>query len=115
MNNSKKDTNSNMPKFKFNSYWIYAVIFLIIMAVVRDNNLNYLNTFYGAKNQSQKAGKSQQILKQRYLSEGSHGITWVLLGTMVTQKGSRWKTRNCCRFVRSKRRMLHTYTRFAGA
>ena len=32
MSNSKKDTNSNMPKFKFNSYWIYAAIFLLIMA-----------------------------------------------------------------------------------
>jgi cell division protease FtsH len=32
MSNSKKENNSNMPKFKFNSYWIYAAIFLLIMA-----------------------------------------------------------------------------------
>ncbi|WP_158838104.1 ATP-dependent zinc metalloprotease FtsH [Polaribacter sp. L3A8] len=32
MSDSKKDSNSNMPKFKFNAYWIYGAIFVIIMA-----------------------------------------------------------------------------------
>jgi ATP-dependent metalloprotease FtsH len=32
MNDSKKESNSNMPKFKFNAYWIYAAIFVLIMA-----------------------------------------------------------------------------------
>ncbi|PWG06426.1 ATP-dependent zinc metalloprotease FtsH [Polaribacter aquimarinus] len=33
MSDSKKDNNSNMPKFKFNAYWIYAAIFIVIIAV----------------------------------------------------------------------------------
>ena len=33
MSDSKKDNNSNMPKFKFNAYWIYAAIFILIIAV----------------------------------------------------------------------------------
>ncbi len=33
MSDSKKDNNSNMPKFKFNAYWIYAAIFIAIIAV----------------------------------------------------------------------------------
>ncbi|WP_288954773.1 ATP-dependent zinc metalloprotease FtsH [uncultured Polaribacter sp.] len=33
MSDSKKDNNSNMPKFKFNVYWIYAAIFIVIIAV----------------------------------------------------------------------------------
>jgi len=32
MSDSKKDNNSNMPKFKFNAYWIYGAIFIIIIA-----------------------------------------------------------------------------------
>ncbi|PQJ72228.1 MULTISPECIES: ATP-dependent zinc metalloprotease FtsH [Polaribacter] len=32
MSDLKKDSNSNMPKFKFNAYWIYGAIFVIIMA-----------------------------------------------------------------------------------
>lgn len=32
MSDSKKDNNSNMPKFKFNAYWIYAAIFIVIIA-----------------------------------------------------------------------------------
>ncbi|MFK8059011.1 MAG: ATP-dependent zinc metalloprotease FtsH [Polaribacter sp.] len=30
---NKKDTNSNMPKFKFNAYWIYGAIFIAIIAI----------------------------------------------------------------------------------
>ena len=33
MSDSKKDSNSNMPKFKFSAYWIYGAIFLILIAV----------------------------------------------------------------------------------
>ena len=33
MSDSKKDSNSNMPKFKFNAYWVYAAIFIAIIAV----------------------------------------------------------------------------------
>ena len=33
MSDSKKDSNSNMPKFKFNAYWIYGAIFILIVAV----------------------------------------------------------------------------------
>ncbi|WP_298881496.1 ATP-dependent zinc metalloprotease FtsH [uncultured Polaribacter sp.] len=33
MSDSKKDNNSNMPKFKFNAYWIYGAIFILIVAV----------------------------------------------------------------------------------
>ena len=33
MSDSNKDNNSNMPKFKFNAYWIYAAIFIVIIAV----------------------------------------------------------------------------------
>jgi cell division protease FtsH len=33
MSDSKKNSNSNMPKFKFNAYWIYGAIFIAIMAV----------------------------------------------------------------------------------
>ncbi|WP_159950711.1 ATP-dependent zinc metalloprotease FtsH [Polaribacter septentrionalilitoris] len=33
MSDSNKDNNSNMPKFKFNAYWIYGAIFLVIIAV----------------------------------------------------------------------------------
>ncbi|MDB2384999.1 ATP-dependent zinc metalloprotease FtsH [Polaribacter sp.] len=32
MNDSKKDNKKNMPKFKFNAYWIYAAIFIVIIA-----------------------------------------------------------------------------------
>ena len=32
MSDSKKDSNSNMPKFKFNAYWIYGAIFVVIIA-----------------------------------------------------------------------------------
>ena len=32
MSDSKKDSNSNMPKFKFNAYWIYGAVFVLIMA-----------------------------------------------------------------------------------
>jgi len=32
MSNSKKNSNSNMPKFKFSPYWIYGAIFVLIMA-----------------------------------------------------------------------------------
>lgn len=31
MSNNKKDKNSNVPKFKFNAYWIYGAIFLVII------------------------------------------------------------------------------------
>ncbi|ARV07768.1 peptidase M41 [Polaribacter sp. SA4-10] len=33
MSDSKKDSNSNMPKFKFSAYWIYGAIFLVLIAV----------------------------------------------------------------------------------
>ena len=33
MSDSNKDNKSNLPKFKFNSYWIYGAIFIIIIAV----------------------------------------------------------------------------------
>ncbi len=33
MSDSNKDNKSNMPKLKFNAYWIYAAIFLLIIAV----------------------------------------------------------------------------------
>ena len=33
MSDSKKENNSNMPKFKFNAYWVYAAIFIVIIAV----------------------------------------------------------------------------------
>jgi AFG3 family protein len=33
MSNSNKDKKSNMPKFKFNSYWIYGAVILAIFAI----------------------------------------------------------------------------------
>ncbi|WP_299056130.1 ATP-dependent zinc metalloprotease FtsH [uncultured Polaribacter sp.] len=33
MNKSKKENKSNMPKFKFNAYWIYAAVFIAIIAI----------------------------------------------------------------------------------
>ncbi|SDR76397.1 cell division protease FtsH [Polaribacter sp. KT25b] len=33
MSDSNKENKSNLPKFKFNSYWIYGAIFIIIIAV----------------------------------------------------------------------------------
>ena len=33
MNNQKRDNKSNIPKFKFSSYWIYGVVFLVIIAI----------------------------------------------------------------------------------
>ena len=33
MSNSNKEKNSNAPKFKFNAYWIYGAIFLVLIAV----------------------------------------------------------------------------------
>ena len=32
MSDTNKDNNSNMPKFKFNSYWIYGAVFILILA-----------------------------------------------------------------------------------
>ncbi|WP_298780518.1 ATP-dependent zinc metalloprotease FtsH [uncultured Polaribacter sp.] len=32
MSDTNKDNKSNMPKFKFNSYWIYGAIFIVIIA-----------------------------------------------------------------------------------
>ena len=32
MSESNKDNKSNLPKFKFNSYWIYGAIFIAIIA-----------------------------------------------------------------------------------
>jgi cell division protease FtsH len=32
MSNPKKDNKTNMPKFKFNAYWVYAAIFIVIIA-----------------------------------------------------------------------------------
>ncbi|QVY67185.1 ATP-dependent zinc metalloprotease FtsH [Polaribacter sp. Q13] len=32
MSDSKKDNKANLPKFKFNAYWIYGAIFVVIMA-----------------------------------------------------------------------------------
>ena len=32
MNNTNKDNKTNMPKFKFSSYWIYGAIFIAIIA-----------------------------------------------------------------------------------
>ncbi|ARV14957.1 ATP-dependent zinc metalloprotease FtsH [Polaribacter sp. SA4-12] len=32
MSDSKKDSKPNMPKFKFNAYWIYGAIFVVIIA-----------------------------------------------------------------------------------
>ena len=33
MSDSNKENKSNMPKFKFSSYWIYGGIFLAIIAI----------------------------------------------------------------------------------
>ncbi|QNM84143.1 ATP-dependent metallopeptidase FtsH/Yme1/Tma family protein [Polaribacter pectinis] len=33
MSNSNKEKDSNAPKFKFNAYWIYGAIFLVLIAV----------------------------------------------------------------------------------
>lgn len=33
MSDSNKENKSNLPKFKFNSYWIYGAIFIVIIAV----------------------------------------------------------------------------------
>ena len=33
MSDSNKDSNSNMPKFKFNAYWVYGAIFIVILAL----------------------------------------------------------------------------------
>jgi len=38
MNNTNKDNKTNMPKFKFSSYWIYGAIFIAIIA------FQYLNS-----------------------------------------------------------------------
>ena len=32
MDDSKKDNKKNLPKFKFNAYWVYAAIFIVIIA-----------------------------------------------------------------------------------
>lgn len=32
MRNQKKDNKPNIPKFKFNAYWIYAAIFIVVIA-----------------------------------------------------------------------------------
>jgi ATP-dependent metalloprotease FtsH len=32
MSDSKKESNPKMPKFKFNAYWIYGAVFLVIIA-----------------------------------------------------------------------------------
>ena len=50
MNDSKKESNSNMPKFKFNAYWLYAAIFVLIMAFQFFNN-GYLVTKNISKNE----------------------------------------------------------------
>lgn len=31
MNESKKDNNKNEPKFKFNTYWVYGAVILLII------------------------------------------------------------------------------------
>ena len=31
MSDNKKEKNSNVPKFKFNAYWVYGAIFLLIV------------------------------------------------------------------------------------
>jgi len=33
MSDSNKDKKSNIPKFKFSSYWIYGAVFIAIIAV----------------------------------------------------------------------------------
>jgi cell division protease FtsH len=33
MSDTNKDNKSNMPKFKFNSYWIYGAVFIAIIAI----------------------------------------------------------------------------------
>jgi len=32
MDNQKKENKTNLPKFKFNAYWVYAAIFIVIVA-----------------------------------------------------------------------------------
>ncbi len=32
MSDTNKDNKSNIPKFKFNSYWIYGAVFIAIIA-----------------------------------------------------------------------------------
>ena len=32
MDNQKKENKKNLPKFKFNAYWVYAAIFIVIVA-----------------------------------------------------------------------------------
>jgi len=38
MSDSNKDKKSNIPKFKFNSYWIYGAVFIVILVVQFFNN-----------------------------------------------------------------------------
>ncbi|MDN3619303.1 ATP-dependent zinc metalloprotease FtsH [Polaribacter undariae] len=98
MSDSKKDSNSNMPKFKFNAYWIYGAIFVVIMAfqffssgdlatksisknefndILKDNDIsrivvlnNNLAQIY-IKEEAQKKERYSKIINSAFYTQGS--------------------------------------------
>ena len=98
MSDSKKDSNSNMPKFKFNAYWIYGAVFVLIMAfqffssgdlatksisknefneILKENDIsrivvlnNNLAQIY-IKEEAQKKDRYKQILSSAFYTKGS--------------------------------------------
>ena len=62
MSDSNKDKKSNIPKFKFNSYWIYGAVFIVILAVQFFNSGDLAS-------KSISKNKFEEILKSNDIKE----------------------------------------------
>jgi ATP-dependent metalloprotease FtsH len=62
MSDSNKDKKSNIPKFKFSSYWIYGAVFIVILAVQFFNSGDLAS-------KSISKNKFEEILKSNDIKE----------------------------------------------
>lgn len=62
MSDSNKDNKTSMPKFKFNSYWIYGAVLIVIIAIQFFNNGDLAS-------KSISKNKFDQILKDNDIKE----------------------------------------------
>ena len=90
MSDSKKDSNSNMPKFKFNAYWIYgAIILLVIISSIF--NSGDLATKSISKNEFNEVLKDNDISKIVILN---NSVAQIFIKTEALKKEKYSKLQN---------------------
>ena len=90
MSDSKKDSNSNMPKFKFNAYWIYgAIILLVIISSIF--NSGDLATKSISKNEFNEVLKDNDISKIIILN---NSVAQIFIKTEALKKEKYSKLQN---------------------